>query len=236
MIVCGIDEAGRGPVIGPMVIACAVFDSDGRERLKEMNVRDSKKIAPSRRENLEPKIKRVALEWNLIHVHPAEIDLRRQSISLNMIEAMKMAELIRGLDTRPHKFIVDAADAVADNFRLKILEHLGQFDREIVSEHKADDRYLEVGAASVLAKVERDRKIKELKKEHGDFGSGYPSDEVTKVFIRQLMITRSLPDYVRKSWATVDFKKNQSLIDFCVPLERVLSNADEKQSKLGDFG
>jgi ribonuclease HII len=217
MIVCGIDEAGRGPVIGPMVMGCAVFDEVGGDKLRELKVRDSKKVAPSRRLSLEPLIKEYAVEWGLIKVYPQEIDLRRKKTSLNMIEALKIAELISSLESNPDKIIVDSADSIAENFRGKItgfLNKKGVSIPEIISEHKADDRYIEVSAASILAKVERDREIEILKSKYGELGSGYPSDEVTQGFIKNLVRNGELPDYVRKSWNTVNRKKQTSLSEF----------------------
>lgn len=218
-IVCGIDEAGRGPVIGPLVMGCVVLDDEGREELKKLNVRDSKKVASSRRLTLEPRIKEAAVEWSLLKITPLEIDLLRKKHSLNFIEAMKMAEMILGLGCIPHKIIIDSADTVPEEYKRKIihcitLENEDFVIPEIVSEHKADDRYIEVGAASILAKVERDREIEKLKEEHGELGSGYPADEVTKEFIRGLMRNGELPDFVRKSWNTVDKAKQTTLFDF----------------------
>lgn len=207
-IVCGIDEAGRGPVIGPMVLGCAVFDKKGVGKLRELKVRDSKKVSPSRRKYLEPIIKKIALDYQVVCVSSTEIDLSRKRKTLNEIEAMKVAEMIRSLKVTPDKIIVDAADSVEENYRKKIVSYIMELDKnfkipEIISEHKADDRYLEVGAASILAKVERDRQVEKLREKYGDFGSGYPSDEATKQYIRDVIKNGPLPHFVRKSWSTV---------------------------------
>lgn len=217
MIVCGIDEAGRGPVIGPMVMGCVVLDENGRKKLAGLKIRDSKKVAPSRRLSLEPLIKKYALEWNIAKIYPQEIDLRRKKISLNVIEAMKIADLIVSLESNPDRIIVDAADSVAENFKNRIMEFLnGKMTDipEIVSEHRADDRYIEVSAASILAKVERDREIEILKDKHGELGSGYPSDEITQKFVKNLVRNGELPDFVRRSWNTVNRKKQTMLGEF----------------------
>lgn len=219
-IVCGIDEAGRGPVIGPMVIGCVVLNNEGRGKLKSLNVRDSKKVAASRRESLDSAIKETVLEWHTARITPSEIDRMRKKHSLNVIEAMKMAELILGLKTRPDKVIVDAADSVQENFKMKIVEHLTRLNPgykipEIISEHKADDRYIEVSAASIIAKVERDREISELKEKHGEeIGSGYPADEVTKKFIEGLRKNGEIPYFVRRSWNTVNKAKQKRLDEY----------------------
>ncbi len=218
-IICGIDEAGRGPVIGPLVIGCVVLDREGVEELKKLNVRDSKRVAPSRRLSLEPKIKEIALEWNLAEISPNEIDYLRKRHSLNFIEAMKIAELILSLENVPHKILVDSADTVPEEYKRKITHCLNTMQDdfiipEIISEHKADDRYIEVGAASILAKVKRDREIEKLKEEHGEFGSGYPADELTKEFMKKLIRSGNLPEFVRKSWNTVDKAKQTKLFEF----------------------
>jgi ribonuclease HII len=217
MIVCGIDEAGRGPVIGPMCICSALFDESGAEKLRKMGVRDSKKLSAARREEFEPVIKDLALEWKLVSVSPAEIDRLRKSISLNQIEAEKMAGLIISHTMRPEKVIVDAADGVAENFGDRIraaLKANGVDAPKIVSEHKADDNYIEVSAASVIAKVSRDRAISELRASYGEIGSGYPSDEVTMEYIRNATRKGEIPDFVRRSWVSFKRSNQTSLGEF----------------------
>jgi ribonuclease HII len=215
--ICGIDEAGRGPVIGPMVIGCVVLDDEGREKMKQLNVRDSKKVAPIRRVKLEPYIQEYAVEWKTIQISASEIDRLRAKMSLNVIEALKMSELIISLTNRPEKVIVDSADSVAENFGLRIVSILKERNAhipQIISEHKADDNYLEVSAASILAKVERDREIEQLKEEYGNIGSGYPSDELTQAFLKHLKEQGELPSFVRRSWATTERQKQTSLAEY----------------------
>lgn len=215
----GIDEAGRGPVIGPMVLACAVFDLEGVERLAGLKVRDSKKVSPSRRRYLEPLIKKIAIEYGLAVVSPSEIDRLRKKKTLNEIEAIKAASLICSLKAMPSKVIVDSADAVAENYRRMIESKIAEIKPgmkmpEIVSEHKADANYIEVGAASILAKVERDRQVGKLREKYGNFGSGYPSDEKTKRYIKKVLEKGILPDIVRKSWNTVSRGAQKKLGDY----------------------
>jgi ribonuclease HII len=202
-----------------MVIACAVFDDLGREELLSMNVRDSKKVSRARREALEPAIKDIALEWGVRAVSPSQIDSMRKEVSLNLIEAMKAADLISCLKCLPSRVIVDAADPVESNFAKHIIEHLKSAypdfcAPEIISKHRADDDYIEVSAASILAKVERDRRIEALKEQFGNFGSGYPSDEVTQKYVKGLLVNRQMPEIVRKSWSTVTRAQQTSLDDF----------------------
>lgn len=217
MFICGIDEAGRGPVIGPMCIGSVILEEEAAKVLRDLGVRDSKKLTASRRVELEPRIKELATEWKLSVILPAEIDHLRKRISLNQIEAEKMAYLIMSHTKRPEKIIVDAADSVAANFGERIRTILSKGDAsvpEIISEHKADDRYIEVSAASVIAKVARDRAIEELKAEYGEIGSGYPSDEVTMSYVKNAARLGELPHFIRRSWISAKRSSQTSLGEF----------------------
>ncbi|MBD3387338.1 MAG: ribonuclease HII [Candidatus Altiarchaeales archaeon] len=218
-LVCGVDEAGRGPVVGPLVLGCAVFDAEGKAMLRDLKVRDSKKLSQSRRVHLEPLIKEVAVEWKVVRVSPVDIDRLRRNMSLNVIEAYKTAEMILSLENTPSKIIIDSADAVAENYARKFASSVQSLNPEyilpeVLSEHKADDNHLEVSAASVLAKVDRDRCIEELKLTYGDFGSGYPSDELTQAFIRDVICSGEVPECVRRSWNTLDRSRQTSICDY----------------------
>lgn len=221
MKICGIDEAGRGPIIGPMVIACAVFDKNGKKELRKLKVRDSKKVSAKRREELEKKIKEIALEWNLVKLYPEDIDRLRKKFSLNLVEAIYISELILSLGSKPEKIILDSPDSIEENFKEKIVGYLLAHNCEIpqiISENKADENYIEVSAASILAKVERDREIEMLKEKFGVEGSGYPSDELTREFLRKLLEEKKnndkeLPEFIRKSWNTIK-KKQKTLGEF----------------------
>ncbi|MDI6730093.1 MAG: ribonuclease HII [Candidatus Altarchaeum sp.] len=222
MITCGIDEAGRGPVIGPMVMACCCFDEDGIAKLKELNVKDSKQLTPKRREFLEEKIKEIALKYIIKKISPIEIDETRKQISLNDIEAKEISEMLSELDKTmtdvPSVIYIDSPENIQENFTKKILKFMpslsssqkaiGKNKFNIISEHFADSKYIEVSVASILAKVERDREIENLKKIYGDFGSGYPSDPKTVAFLKnnKSKIPREI---IRKSW-NVRFKKENN--------------------------
>ncbi len=216
-LVCGIDEAGRGPVIGPLVIGCAVFDSKGKRELEKLNVRDSKKVPPQKRVALEPKIKEIAVEWRTARISPAEIDRLRKTMSLNVIEAKKIAELILSLKNTPTKVIVDSADAIEENFRKLITKNLNLEESkipEIISKHKADEKFIEVSAASILAKVERDREIEKLKEKFGEIGSGYPADELTKKFLKDMKEKGEMHEFIRRSWKTISRARQRKLEEF----------------------
>ena len=129
-ISCGIDEAGRGPVIGPLVIGLVSLDNEGKEILRKINVRDSKRVSASRRTKLEPIIKETAREWKILKIQPREIDFLRKRHSLNQIEAMKIAEMLVNLENRPHRIIVDSADSIAEDYRKRIVHCINSICNE----------------------------------------------------------------------------------------------------------
>jgi ribonuclease HII len=200
----GVDEAGRGCVAGPLVVAGVSVSQAGRRELVAMGVKDSKKLSPRKRERLYPEIRRVAERVALRAIPPAEIDrvvLAGQKYrKLNHLEAVYFASVIDELGAQ--KVTVDAADSVPRRFRSVIMENL-KVSCSVSSVHKADRDDVVVGAASIVAKVHRDWAVGELRAMHGDFGSGYPSDPSTRSFFASVLRRgEPLPDYVRKSWKT----------------------------------
>lgn len=204
MLICGVDDAGRGPVIGPLVIAGVLVDEEGLERLIHLGVKDSKMLSPKRREQLADEIFRVVRDYRVVKISPSEIDhaimTGKKLNRLNRLEARVMASIIREL--KPDIAYVDASDVLPERFKQHILEEI-PFRVDVVSEHKADKKYPVVSAASIIAKVERDREIEKLRNKYGDFGSGYVADPKTINFLRS-WIERygSYPDFVRKTWKT----------------------------------
>ena len=215
MLVAGIDEAGRGPVLGPMVLACVVIDSEDECAIKKAGVRDSKELSPGKREEFYPMIRGVAKEVASVHVPASEIDLLRKRISLNELEARKIADLLGGLSSRPDVVYVDAPDTIEGNFAKRIARC--GIKHRIVSEHKADSKYPVCSAASVIAKVERDREILALEGKYGRLGSGYPHDPETIGFLNRCIERKEYPDIIRQSWDTFDRLvkgKAQKRLDF----------------------
>lgn len=204
MRIAGVDDAGRGSIIGPLSIAGVLLDEEHLPKLTALRVRDSKLLSPRRREKLAEEIKRVALKRHVVLLSPSEIDrvvkAGRRLHKLNRLEAQAMAEVIKVL--RPDVAYVDASDVLADRFRRHIAEDL-PFKVKIVSEHKADAKYPIVSAASIIAKVERDRAISALREKYGNVGSGYATDTKTLEFLENwIQSSGSYPDFVRKSWKT----------------------------------
>ncbi len=202
MLIAGIDEAGRGPVLGPLVLAVATIEKKDEESLKTLGVKDSKMLSPKERERLFAEIQKMAVAYATNHIAAHEIDSLRDHKSLNEIEAMRAAQLLNGLKQKPELAIVDSPDTIQGNFAKRIRQYIS-FDCVIQAEHKADVNYPIVSAASIIAKVERDAAIALLAKEHGPMGSGYPHDEETIAFVEKwLNDNGKLPPFARKSWNT----------------------------------
>jgi len=202
MLIAGVDDAGRGSIIGPLVIAGILIDEKDLSKLARLGVQDSKLLTPKKRETLEQEIKKIALKYHVVKLPPKEIDKfvesKRKLHKLNRLEAQAMAEVLEAL--KPDKAYVDASDVLAERFKQQILEYL-PFKIEIISEHKADKKYLVVSAASIIAKTERDRAIKQLQEKYGDIGCGYPTDPKTIQFLEKTLEELGIyPDFVRKSW------------------------------------
>ncbi len=212
MLVSGVDEAGRGSVIGPLVIAGVSLEEKDLPKLVDIGVKDSKLLSPQKRETLAKQIRELALNCHVVSLSPVEIDrvveTGKRLHRLNRFEAQAMARVITIL--KPEVVYVDAADVLADRFGEHIAENL-DFKLKIVSEHKADITYPIVSAASIIAKVERDRAISMLQKKHGNMGCGYPSDSSTIKFLGDwIRKFGSYPDFVRKSWKTSKRVKRES--------------------------
>ncbi|MEM2910699.1 MAG: ribonuclease HII [Nitrososphaerota archaeon] len=205
MIVCGIDEAGRGSVIGPLVVLGISIHEKDVPLLKEMGVRDSKTLSKKVREELCQKILKLNVRVYDVVVDAAEVDRylkRRSGPSINALEANAAAEIIKNL--RPDVVYIDSPDVKPIRYAKRVLAML-DYSPRVVCEHKADSRYEVVAAASIVAKVKRDIAIAKLSEVYGDLGSGYSSDKKTIEFIsRCLMDKGEVPSCVRKGWKTID--------------------------------
>jgi len=201
MKLVGIDEAGKGPCIGPLVLCGLQIDKKKELELKLLGVKDSKKLTPLKRLVLAEKIKEIADDIEVIHILPEEIDNAISSVSsnLNLLEADKIAEIINKL--KPDEIIVDCPSPNKKQFALDIQKKLKTKKSKIIAEHKADDNYPIVAAASIIAKVTRDNEINKLKKEYDvDFGSGYMSDEITQNFLKENWENSKYSSIIRRSW------------------------------------
>ena len=201
ILIAGVDEAGRGSVIGPLVIAAVLVKQEDLPVLKDLGVKDSKLLTPHMREALAVEIRKICQDYHVTKLSPKEIDAvvlgGRKLHKLNYLEAQVIARSLDAL--RPDKAYVDASDVLERRFKRDILEAMS-FKVDIVSEHKADRNFPVVSAASIIAKVERDSEIAKLAAKHGEVGSGYPSDEKTIDFLELCIQLGDYPEYVRRSW------------------------------------
>jgi ribonuclease HII len=219
LLVAGVDEAGRGCVIGPLVVVGVVMSVDTLSSFEVLGVKDSKLLSSQRRNLFFKEIVELVQDFKVVKVSPFEIDkavnCKIPLHKLNRLEAKVMAKVIECLS--PDEVYVDAADIFEERFAAHIRECL-TIKPKIVSRHKADKLYPIVSAASILAKVERDREIELLKNEFGDFGSGYLHDKKTRAFLVEwLKNNKDYPFCVRKSWK---------------PAKKMLSERDTIQQKL----
>jgi len=198
-MICGVDEAGRGPVMGPLVICGISIDKD--DLLRKLGVKDSKKLSRTQREDLSEKIARVTSGIEIVEITASEIDILREEMTLNKLEVKVFASIIKKL--APQTAYVDAADVDEKRFADDIIQEIGS-PVEIISRHKADDTYPVVSAASILAKVRRDEQVRRIEEEIGEpIGSGYTSDPNTIRFLESWIERYDrLPPHTRKSWDT----------------------------------
>jgi ribonuclease HII len=197
--VCGIDDAGRGPMLGPLVIAGISLEKKNIKKLSALGVKDSKKLTPKTREHLYKKIIKIVDNYYIAKISPRSIDASVKKHCLNGLEAKYMAKVVSKLN--PDVSYVDSCDVNPTRFG-KEISNLSD-NHKIKSYHRADSRFVVVSAASILAKVTRDRAIMKLRKDH-NLGSGYPSDSVTVKFVTKFYKkNHQMPSFVRKSWKPV---------------------------------
>jgi len=212
-VICGVDEAGKGSVLGPMVVAAVGAPSE--DALEDLGVKDSKLLSAKERERLYSLIKK-RCKVATVRLDANEIDAIRTEMTMNAAVARAHAQVIRKLS--PDRAYVDACDVNIFRYAEMVKSHLDDHC-EIVSEHHADAKFAVVSAASIVAKVTRDRAIATLSKKYGELGSGYPSDPVTIRFLNDWIDDHRVPPPIaRKSWKTVGAilarRSQKSLMDF----------------------
>src|SRR5690348_8289095 len=199
MIICGVDDAGSVSVLGPHVIAGVSVDRTKIKHLSEIGVKDSKQLSPKMREILYKKIIAIVDDYYVAKISPKIIDQSVHKNQLNHLEAKCMAKVITKL--QPNSSYVDSCDVNPIRFG-KEISKLANYGK-IFSRHHADSKFAIVSAASIVAKVNRDREIEKLRKKY-DLGSGYPSDSKTMEFIKDWILEyNKTPEFVRKSWKPV---------------------------------
>jgi ribonuclease HII len=209
----GADEAGKGPVLGPMVAAAVRAPPDAIPD----GVDDSKRLSSARRDELAARLRSdAAVDVGVAVVSPARID--DPETDMNSLTVAAQAEAVAAVAAEGDAVTVDAGDVDAERFGRRVAEGV---DAAVTmrSEHRADETHAHVAAASIVAKVERDARIEALADAYGEVGSGYPSDERTRAFLAEYVSENgSLPDCARASWSTCDdvlaAAEQSSLADF----------------------
>ncbi|MBI2145116.1 ribonuclease HII [Candidatus Woesearchaeota archaeon] len=218
VLTCGIDEAGKGCIIGPLVMAGIIVDDKGIEQLKGIGVKDSKLLSAAERDELFGKIAGIVKSYKILMASPSEIDNAVNSsdgMNLNWLEAHKAAEILNFL--KPDSAIIDCPSPNIGAYRQYLMNLVSNKRMTAIVEHKADINWAACSAASILAKVTRDGEIEKIKADVGDdFGSGYLHDPKTVAFFEKNF--ELYPDIFRKSWTPYR--------------DRVFAKA---QRKLGDF-
>lgn len=209
MLIIGIDDAGRGPLIGPMILAGVLATKDQDAKFKRQKIRDSKIVLHPERIKLAKFIKENSVAYKVVKAFPNDIDNSINSgINLNTLEAHMASQIINSINIQKYhkekiKVIVDcpSVNTLAwKNTLISFISHKENLDFFV--EHKADANHPSVSAASILAKVTREEEVAKLKKQYGDIGSGYPSDPQTKQFLK--LKGKELKDsgIFRKTWST----------------------------------
>jgi ribonuclease HII len=190
-----------------MVIAGVMIEEKDESKLRKIGVKDSKMLSPHQREKLYPLIKKIAKDYIALKVSAKEIDELRKTINLNKIEAEKMAQIIKTMGA--DKAYVDTPQASTEKFKA-ILLNLAKNHTEIIAENYCDETYPVCSAASIIAKVERDKEVEKIKKIVGfDFGVGYSHDQRSIEFVKKCLKEKKYLDYIRHSWITVDDLKSK---------------------------
>ncbi len=201
MRILGLDEAGRGCVLGPLVVGGFVWEGEDQAPLREVGADDSKLLTAPKRAEVREKLQKLG-EGHVRRVEATEIDAG----NLNELEIRCFLDLVAFV--KPDRVFLDAPvnPRGIPKLRTRLVQESGVSDWII--EPKADATYPVVGAASIYAKLTRDAAIEAL----GDVGSGYPSDPVTRKVLSDLLAKEEpLPPWVRSRWGTLEVLKQQRL-------------------------
>ncbi len=201
-------------------------------KFADIGVRDSKLLSRKKRESLFGMINDIASDVKVEKIYPKEInEAMRSGISLNELEAIHFARLFEKISDDVGTLYLDSPDVIAEKFGIRVnmsctrptrIQGVSSGSRKkgirytkIIAQHKADSIYPVVSAASIIAKVERDREIDRIGKELGlDIGSGYPADSYTINTIKRNMKNQSLKPHIREYWQTMSTIKQARLTSF----------------------
>jgi ribonuclease HII len=199
-LVVGVDEAGRGSLVGDMFVAAVAVRRDRVYELLALGVRDSKSLSRERRALIAPRVLEVAEAAVVCRVTPEEIDRE----NLNDLEVRAVERIARQLKARGLAVGEVVVDEVAGRARdIEVAVHRYYPEARVAVVPKADRDYPVVAAASIVAKFLRDKHVELLSRVYGEIGSGYPSDPRTLEWLRRVRSSGELPSCVRRSWKTV---------------------------------
>lgn len=216
----GIDDAGRGPVIGPMLLCGVLIEANEEKHFKDIGAKDSKLLTPTQREKLAEIIKKEVKMFRTKKITPAEIDTGMGiGLNLNQVEALACGTIINEItehltdeEKENLKIILDCPSINTSGWKNQLLEYVKDKKLKIHCEHKADFNHPVVSAASIIAKVTRDGEIEKIKKQIDiDFGSGYPSDPTTKEFLKEHVNDFKKERIFRESWQTWKTARDKGL-------------------------
>jgi len=199
MMVAGLDEAGRGSIIGPLVVCGVLVDEDEVGKLVEIGVKDSKLLSRKQRVKLRDMILGIISDYRIIEVPPSEIDSAVRMHRFNDLEARYFSKIIDQL--KPSIAYIDSPLRSHREFSGMVASYCSWMCTVVALCH-ADRDIPVVSAASILAKTRRDEVIDRYKSIYGDIGSGYPSDRRTIGFLHNSLEEVEASGIVRRSWRT----------------------------------
>lgn len=224
--VIGIDEAGKGPVLGSMFIGFSIIVLENglkdlneyQEMLSQKGVKDSKKLTPKKRKEVFDSLKDL-MDIKYAQLTPKLIDDNFFSGGkLNELEIQAIVKILE--QEKPNLVMIDALTSKPEKFGEDIQKRLS-FETKIISENKADTKYTIVGAASIIAKQLREQELEEIKQNIGkNCGSGYPADKFTVEFLKENYDNKEFDFIFRKSWKTY---------------QNLTNKPEPKQKTLDDF-
>ncbi len=230
MLQIGIDDAGRGPLIGPMILAGVFVTKEQEAKLKSLKIRDSKIVSQKERVKLAELIKSNSSNYKIVKTSATEIDDSLSSgTNLNTLEAKKTAQIINALNNKKEKItvVVDCPSVNTESWKKTLENFIEHKDNLVIKcEHKADANHVSVSAGSILAKTTREEEVAKIRKEFGEIGSGYPSDPNTIKFLKEHGKNLANAGIFRKTWSTW-----RALF----PQEAVIPKTNKEQKSLGEF-
>ena len=217
LLIGGVDEAGRGSLVGPLIVVGISVRFSQLEELSKIGIKDSKLLTPLSRRRMLSSMMDYVESLCICKLSPTDVDFGVLFSSLNILEAQAMAAIIE--DIVPHIAYIDSCDVNPVRYGERVAGFLStNRPKKIISSHHAEAKSLVVAAASILAKVTRDYEITRIREQYGEIGSGYPSDRKTVEFIKNWIVEKKiLPPFVRKSWKPMKALLNR---EQCIPLDQ----------------